>query len=370
MTHPVTFIFAGGGSGGHISPGLAIAERLASLDPGARALFLCSGREVDRLMLTAAGARFQAVPASPPSVRPHDLARFVRNFVATRRAARAVMSRERVGRVVALGGFVAAPIVAEAVRRRVPATLVNLDAPPGKANRWMARRCRPVLSAIEVPQRPGFADRVVGMPVRAAAIAPGGPAHCRAVLGLDPDRPTLLVTGASQGASTLNELVPALAAARPASFDGWHVLHLCGPGACESVRAAYRAAGVRAVVEPFVSRMGLAWGSADCALSRAGASSVAEAWANAVPTIFLPYPHHRDRHQVHNARPMEAVGGALVSTDLLTTSRNLRGAGRELCGLLGEPARRQAMRDGLRLHPPPDGAETIARMLLEEAVLQ
>ncbi len=366
MTAPPTFIFAGGGSGGHISPGLAIAVRLASLDPSARVIFLCSNREVDRLMLSAAGVRFRPMPATPPSLRPQRLARFVRNFILTRRAARAVIGEEGAGRVVALGGFVAAPVVAEAVRRRVPATLVNLDSPPGKANRWMARRCRPVLSAIEVPQRPGFADRVVGMPVRAAAIAPGGPEHCRAILGLDPERATLLVTGASQGASTINALVPALAASSPSSFDGWQVLHLCGHGACEAVAAEYRAARVRAVVEPFIMQMGLAWGSADIALSRAGASSVAEAWVNAVPTVFLPYPHHRDRHQVHNARPMSAAGGAVIETDLLATGRNVRGAGRTLNGLLGERARRQAMRDELRRHPAPDGADAIARIILEK----
>jgi UDP-N-acetylglucosamine--N-acetylmuramyl-(pentapeptide) pyrophosphoryl-undecaprenol N-acetylglucosamine transferase len=361
-----TFLFAGGGSGGHISPALAMAERLGELEQSVRSLFVCSNRAVDTMMLSAAGIRFQATPATPFSARPAPLVRFAVNFRRSVRSAQAFISRERVDRVVALGGFVAAPVVAAAAKNGVPVTLVNLDAPPGKANRWIARRCQQVLSAIETPQQPGFAHRVVGMPVRRNALAPAPPEACRKRLGLDPQTRTLLVTGASQGARSINALLVALATADPGMFAGWQLCHLCGPTDVDTVRRAYARAAVPAKVEPFASEMGLAWGAADLALSRAGASSVAEARANAVPTIFMPYPHHRDRHQQRNARPMVEAGGAVIEADQIHPARNAGRAGQTLRRLLRNHDRRAAMQAGLRARPAPDAAGVIARLLLEQ----
>ena len=136
-----TFLFAGGGSGGHLSPGLAVAERLGELDASARAYFACSHRDIDRTMLDRARVAFEQIPGSPFSLRPGALARFARDFVRSRRAARAILHRLAAERVVAMGGFVAAPAAAAAVAEHLPVTLVNLDAPPGKANRWIARHC-------------------------------------------------------------------------------------------------------------------------------------------------------------------------------------------------------------------------------------
>jgi UDP-N-acetylglucosamine--N-acetylmuramyl-(pentapeptide) pyrophosphoryl-undecaprenol N-acetylglucosamine transferase len=110
--------------------------------------------------------------------------------------------------------------------------------------------------------------------------------------------------------------------------------------------------------------MGLAWGAADLALSRAGANSVAEAWVNTVPTVFLPYPYHRDRHQEHNAQRMVRVGGALIETDHVEPNRNASAGGTTLRALMRDHSRREAMRANLRSNPTPDAARTIARMLL------
>ena len=359
-----TFLFAGGGSGGHISPALAVVERLGEAEESARALVVCSKRPLDSIMLREAKVRFETIPASPFSVRPAALVRFGVNFRRSRREARALIRREAVERVIALGGFVAAPVVAAAVRDRVPVTLLNLDAPPGKANRWMARRCEQVLSAIEIPPEPGFAPQVVGMPIRRSAVAPGPAELCRRRLGLDPDAPLLLVTGASPGARSINDLLAALLACEPQIFSGWQVCHLCGGPDVRALREAYAAASTRAMVTPFLHEMGLAWGSADLAISRAGASSVAEARANTVPTIFMPYPYHRDRHQENNAKPMVDAGGAVIETDHIDPRRNAQAVGATLAALMADHQQRAAMRQSLRSHPAPDAAETVARMLV------
>jgi UDP-N-acetylglucosamine--N-acetylmuramyl-(pentapeptide) pyrophosphoryl-undecaprenol N-acetylglucosamine transferase len=369
MEQAPSIIFAGGGSGGHLAPGLAIDERLRELSAQARSMFLCSNRAIDAAMLGEAGVRFTALTATPPSIRPAAALRFVRNFRASQRQAREIMQREQATHVVALGGFVAAPIVKAARTLRIPTLLVNLDSPPGKANRWMARFCDRVVSAVPLPDMPGFASQVVGLPVRRRAIAPAGPDECRARLGLKPNVPVLLVTGASQGATSINALMVELARTAPSLFDGWQVLHLTGHGVDEPLRAAYTQAGIAAAVLPFLHEMGLAWGAADLAISRAGANSVAEIALNAVPTVFLPYPYHKDMHQRHNAQPLvnlggPGTGGAVMETDLIDPAANARHLTPILQSLMRDSSRRQGMREVLRAHPMPDAALTIARMLV------
>ncbi len=363
-----TFVFAGGGSGGHISPGLAIAERLLESCREARAIFVCSTRSIDQTMLVDASARFEALPAAPFTLRPIGLVRFVRAFRRCEQMAGALLERERVEGVISLGGFVSAPVASAAGRRNIPITLVNLDAHPGRANRWLAKKSSTVLSAVPTPEDRSFSariERIVGMPLRRIAMSPASPEHCRQRLGLDPNLKTLLVTGASQGAMSLNRFVVALAARDPGSLRGWQVLHLSGPDEVEPVSAGYRAAGVRALVLPFLHRMGLAWGAADLAVSRAGASSVAEAAANAVPSLFLPYPYHRDLHQRLNAEPIVALGGARLALDQIDPQLNVRAIGPQLIELLTDDPLRASLKAALRAHPPIDAAADIARSLLE-----
>lgn len=366
----ISVLFAGGGSGGHIAPGLAIAERLIERSPDAKTVFACSERPIDEEMLSAAGAAFTPVPAVPVSLRPGRLLRFLRSYGRTRHAAFTLIRSLQPDVVVSLGGFVAAPVVAAARRFWVPVVLMNLDAKPGRANRWMALSAAHVLSAVPTPTAPAFnrrIDQVVGMPLRRIALAPADAPDCRKQLGLDPELPTLLITGASQGASSLNDLMVAILRERPAMLAGWQVLHLCGAGADESaLHDAYTAAGVPARVLPFLHRIGLAWGSADVALSRAGANSVAEAAANSVPALFLPYPYHRDQHQRMNAAPLVEAGGARMADDAVDPARNLVEVAPELETLLTRRDLRERMRTALKALVPADAAATVAELLLRE----
>ncbi|HRP64412.1 MAG TPA: UDP-N-acetylglucosamine--N-acetylmuramyl-(pentapeptide) pyrophosphoryl-undecaprenol N-acetylglucosamine transferase, partial [Phycisphaerales bacterium] len=147
-------------------------------------------------------------------------------------------------------------------------------------------------------------------------------------------------------------------------FAGWQVLHLAGRGADEPLRQAYAEAGIAALVMPFLHEMGLAWGSADVAISRAGANSVAEADANAVPTVFLPYPHHRDMHQKHNAQPLVDRGGAIMVIDQIAANANAMAMMPVLKRLLGDVEVRAAMRRSLKREGRIDAAEAIAREIL------
>lgn len=354
--------FAGGGTGGHIYPALAIAEHLAR-----PVHVLASTRAIDAEILRASGAAFTPIAAKPLGVSPRVLAAFARSWpLAVRQSGRVLdelASAHGSVEVVAMGGFVAPPVARAARKRGMPVTLVNLDAVPGRANRLVARWSHRVVSALPTSGL-GPSVRVVGPIVRAAARAPASAADCRVRLGLAPDRPVLLVTGASQGAGTINDFLAAFARARRDALAGWQVLHQVGPGRDGmSLQAAYDGAGVPARVVGYLDEMGLAWGAAELAVSRAGAGSVAEAQANGVPSLFLPYPFHRDQHQRANAEAMTAAGAAVIETDRIDPEANLQGVGETLASLLTDGRRREAMRRAAGELASADGANTIAAML-------
>ena len=390
------FVFAGGGTGGHLMPALAIIERLRELRPDVRVLVLCADREIDRRILGPSGVDFCPIDAQPPALRPFPAAplRFARAFTRSRvQAARAIEAFRGPCRggetnprgvgpsgadsciVVAMGGFVSGP-AAWAARfsvsvPRPPVVLVNLDRIPGRANRFVARLARHVITALDVVDAPAVFHRaeVVGLPIRRRALATEAADTCRRHFGLYPDRPTLLVTGASQGAQSLNRLMIALTETTEAldAMAGWQVLHLAGDAKTEDREAlvtAYRIADLPARVIGFCEEMGMAWGAADLALSRAGASSVAEAAANCVPTVFAPYPWHIDRHQERNAEPLVARGGAWMTTDHVDPQRNLEGLGRLLVTAMGDPETLRRAAIALRELPRRDAAETVARRLI------
>lgn len=371
LTHPgpPQLVFAGGGTGGHIYPALAIAEAARDLDPGAAAHILCSERPVDRDILAALkpaeAVAFTPIPANPPSLSPARFYRFINTWSGARNTATRVL-RDHTSRgptiLVAMGGFVAAPAVAAAKLAEIPVVLVNLDAVPGKSNRWAAKRAAAIYSACETKQ--GWTD--VGPIVRPALTNPIERATARRRFDLDADTNTLLITGGSQGAKTINELVTKLLTDHPGAFAGWQAIHQTGAQHDPApVRAAYERAGIRAWADHYIADMPAAWHAADLALGRAGAGTVAEAWATRTPTVFFPYPYHKDDHQTHNARPLTHDGAAIVLDDKIDPEANARAHASTLLALLTDPARLTALAEPAHRLPPVDGAARVARAVLD-----
>ncbi|MDX2017218.1 MAG: UDP-N-acetylglucosamine--N-acetylmuramyl-(pentapeptide) pyrophosphoryl-undecaprenol N-acetylglucosamine transferase [Planctomycetota bacterium] len=378
-----TFVFAGGGTGGHLYPGLAIADALrARLGENVRTLFICSTRPLDAEILAANRAEFLPLPAEPFGLHPKRLFKFVRSWPGSVFAAERVLrglSSPRVPSVdvVAMGGFVAAPVVAAASRLSIPITMVNLDATPGRANKWIAHKADRVLTAADPgPAFPAW-QRVPPI-VRREALPPGDRAACRQLLNLDPERPVVFFTGASQGAQSINDLALSLARRGVFSAGRWQIIHQTGgksdPAA---VRAVYAQLGIPALVEPFFHTMGPLWGAADLAVSRSGAGNVAEAWASATPTVFLPYPYHKDEHQKHNARVLVEAGATVLCSDLINPALNdphpapagSQAPGVVIEALIADASRREAMRAAFGPLGPACGADLIASSLAQHAQL-
>ncbi len=363
-------LLAGGGSGGHIFPNLAILERLRERQSSIAATFVISHRPLDAAVMVKANEPALAIPVQPLTMKPWRWPGFYDAWQKSVKAVLATIAERRIRAVVATGGFVSGPAIAAARQAGIPAALVSLDAIPGKANRLMAGKANVIFTVYPTSIWPQ-AERI-GMPLRRSAVGPNDKHRARRELGLDPQRELLLITGASQGASSLNsmmiQLVGQTQVRKTLRNAGWQILHLTGDKTqeLEAAIAAYEAAQIPATVLPFCDAMGLAWAGASLAVSRAGAGSVAEAWANAVPTIFFPYPYHKDLHQKFNAEPLTQTGAGILMLDAIDPAVNARQLGPRLLSLVANDSQRYQMAENLRSTRPDDGAVVIADWVLAQ----
>jgi UDP-N-acetylglucosamine--N-acetylmuramyl-(pentapeptide) pyrophosphoryl-undecaprenol N-acetylglucosamine transferase len=365
MTTPATILFAGGGTGGHIYPNLAVLERLREVSSGAGAHFVVSNRAIDQQVLDPHDVENTPLPMRPFTVNPLKVPALIGAWRESRRHMRALVKQTNPAALVATGGFVSVPAAQEARRAGVKVALVNLDAVPGKANRLMTRYADVVFTCYDTPALPG-AERI-GLPLRAASIGPDNVTAARTTLGLDPAKPTLMVTGGSQGAQSVNGMVVELLGRTSVhtALQGWQVLHISGPDNFDATRQAYDGLDADARLLSYCDRMGCAWRAATLAICRAGAGSVAEAWANAAPAIFFPYPGHRDQHQKLNAQPLIDAGGAMMFDDLTDAKQNADAVEDAVVSLAQNRDRLAAMAAALKETCPPAGAETVAQWLAE-----
>jgi UDP-N-acetylglucosamine--N-acetylmuramyl-(pentapeptide) pyrophosphoryl-undecaprenol N-acetylglucosamine transferase len=186
-------------------------------------------------------------------------------------------------------------------------------------------------------------------------------AVCRTALGLDPARPVVLITGGSQGASGLNQLVLDTLPTLVRHSLQWQWLHLTGPNDVERVKQAYARHGLKAAVHPFLMEMDLALGAATACISRAGASSLAELAAVRLPALLVPFPAAADNHQFHNARAFEETGAAQLLEQRDATPEKVSSALREL---VEDAAEREEMKAALARWHTPHAAEKVAENIL------
>jgi UDP-N-acetylglucosamine--N-acetylmuramyl-(pentapeptide) pyrophosphoryl-undecaprenol N-acetylglucosamine transferase len=352
-------LIAGGGSGGHVAPAIAIAEalRIRSCD----VLIAHSTRAIDQQMVHETAFQAISLSAKPLSLSPIGFIKFCRGFLQAARQTKSLIREHNLKCVIATGGFVAAPALWAASQMNVPTVLINFDKPAGKANKLASRWTDTILSTVGWDE---VDAKIVPPPLRACSISNRDQRTNSLELGLDSKKMTLLVTGASQGAGTINELIPALAKVAPILFMNWQILHLTGEGKTQTVKEAYQDTSVAHLVLPFTSEIGTFWGAADLAVTRGGANTIAEIAFNAVPTVVLPYPYHDDDHQRTNAEPLEAVGGIVIETDYKALDANMRDAGQTILSLLSNHQKRFKMQQALTLEAPINGASLIADTVL------
>jgi UDP-N-acetylglucosamine--N-acetylmuramyl-(pentapeptide) pyrophosphoryl-undecaprenol N-acetylglucosamine transferase len=363
LVNPAPLVaIACGGTGGHLFPGLAVAEALRGC--GAECHLFVSMKEVDRQALGPwgqGGGSVETLPAVGWDRRqPWG---FVGGFRRAWRQVRVVFGHRRPDAVVAMGGFTGVAPVLAGLRLGVPVFLHESNAIPGRANRWLAPWVRAAF--VGFPQAAARLRakelRVCGTPVR-TGIGPATPAVCREALGLAPDRTTVLIMGGSQGARAINRLTAgALERWRAEDLD-LQFLHLTGRQDEAELRIVYARHGFRARVTAFTAEMGLVLGAADVAVGRAGASSLAELAAARLPAILIPFPAAADNHQVYNARAYADTGAAWVCEQGSITPSILA---EQVSGLIRRPEERARISAALAPWHRPDAAREMAEVILE-----
>ncbi len=310
MAVPKLFIIACGGTGGHLFPGLAVAETLH--ERGHEVLLLVSEKEIDTVALRDHPEfRREKLPSiGMPSVLSPAFPRFLKRGWESLSTCRQLYSRYLPTAILGMGGFTsAAPLLAARIGR-IPCFLHESNAIAGRANRLAARWTDAVLLGLQACES-SFLGRkciITGTPVRRDLGTLLPKEEARAAFGLDPVTPTLLVMGGSQGAAGINQLL-----FRAAShFKGLplQVIHLTGERDDNLALLNYQREGIRAHARAFHHRMSEAYSAADLVVSRAGAASLSELSQFGLPSILIPFPFAADRHQHRNAEAFRDAGAA------------------------------------------------------------
>ena len=300
MSPPLMILFTGGGTGGHLFPGIAVAQELKRRRPDVRPVFIGTPRLLESQIFSQQSFEHRILSVEPLSaLRKRPFAFLTRNWRSLSDA-RQVIEELKPRVIVGLGGYASAPMIWSGYRRDVPIVLLEQNAIPGRANRWLGRFANRVCITFgESQNRFPYPDRVVltGNPVRREIIeiSNRSPAQLSG-------RRQLLILGGSQGADSLNDAVLVAIEKNVQRFRDWRIQHQTGDRQIEQVREAYRKLSLDADVEPFFHNMAERYASATLVVSRAGATTLSELACAGLPMILLPYPYATDQHQAANAR--------------------------------------------------------------------
>jgi UDP-N-acetylglucosamine--N-acetylmuramyl-(pentapeptide) pyrophosphoryl-undecaprenol N-acetylglucosamine transferase len=308
----MTVVLAGGGTGGHIEPALALADALRRADPDIPIVCLGTERGLETRLVPLRGYDLALIPPVPlPRTITPALLSVPGRLRAAVAAATDILDRSGAEVLVGFGGYVASPGYLAARRRRVPIVVHEANPRPGLANRLGSLLTSHVFTGQPGTRLPHA--RWIGIPIRREITGLDRLAtsdKARAHFGLRPDLPVLLVTGGSQGARSINRA--AAAAAGWISAAGIQVLHIIGPRS--DVEIPPPGGPAPYVTLPYLDRMDLAYAAADFALCRAGAMTCAELTAVGLPAAFVPLPHGNGEQRL-NALPIEDAGGGLIVAD-------------------------------------------------------
>jgi UDP-N-acetylglucosamine--N-acetylmuramyl-(pentapeptide) pyrophosphoryl-undecaprenol N-acetylglucosamine transferase len=352
-------VIAGGGTGGHVFPGLAVADALRAL-ADVEIVFVGSPRGMEKDLVPPRGYRLELLDVEP--MKGGGFGRAFRGAVIAARAtavAYGLVARLAPQAIVSVGGYAAGPVSLAGVLRRVPLAVLEPNAMMGFANRLLLPFAARAYVAWEQAAKGArtAAVRLSGVPIR-----PGFTARPYAPRA---DVRRVLVMGGSLGAEAINERVPAALATIASRVPALEIVHQTGKGKDDAVRARYAALGLgRVTVAPFLDDVAGALTAADLVVARSGAGTVAEIAAVGRPALFIPFPFAADDHQAKNADALAKAGGAVW---LRQSDAEIPRLAEELGALLSDRGRLEVMADSARQAGKPRAAEWIARDVLELA---
>lgn len=348
----MTVVIAGGGTGGHLYPGIAVARELCRRDPGARVSFAGTARGIEARVIPREGFDLDLIRSA--GLKGKSIVSRLRGaalIVPGMADAWRILSRRRPHVVVGVGGYSSGPVVLMAALRGIPTLLLEQNAVPGLTNRLLARWVRAAAVAYD-QALPFFRGRgfVAGNPVRREFFerAPTSDAPSAGA--------RVLVIGGSQGAHAINMAMAAAAPALAASGTAIAITHQTGDRDLDAVREAYRRAGLAATAAAFIDPVAPLMTAADLVVCRAGATTLAELTAAGKPAILIPLPTATDDHQRRNA---EALAGGGAAELLLQSEASGERLAARILELASDAPRRQQMAAAARGLAKPDAARVI-----------
>lgn len=344
-------LIAGGGTGGHVIPALAVARELKARHD-AEVLFVGTARGMENRLVPQAGFPLELVKVG--ALKNVSLATRLRTLFDLPLAvlhARKIIRQFRPDVVIGVGGYASGPGMAAAILCRIPTLAFEPNLVPGFANRLVGRWVSAGAVHFEQTRKYFHNARVVGVPVR--------PEFFNVPAPIGDHLPTLLVFGGSQGAHAINQVVSAGISAMHARLPGLHVIHQTGERDCNEVRAAYSRTDISAEVSAFIDDMPQAFARSDLLICRSGASTVAEVTAAGKPAIFIPFPRAADDHQRRNAEAIAGAGAAVLILESELTPEKLANT---VIELLSNPAQLQEMAAKARALGHIDAAAQMATM--------
>jgi len=362
------FFFAGGGTGGHIYPAIAVAEQILKLQPAAKIRFFCSTRSIDTQILAKTSFEYTTLPAKGFSLSPGHLLGFCTSFLKSYKIAGQALSENMDTVVIGVGGFVAAPVCLAAHRKKIPIVLLNVDIVPGRANKLIARWSNQIFVQFEETSQyfANYSEKIsiVGCPLRSRFDSPQ-PQRAIEQLKLDKNKKILLITGASSGAENINTALCSLLGNLEAFAGDWQIVHLAGSANYEKVKTGYAGAKISHKVLGYFDDMADLLSAADLVVGRSGAVSTAEYAAAAVPSICIPYPYHKDRHQYIHARKLADAGAAVIVDDLPDGKETADRLWEKLQDLMSNQEKRRQMAESCKAIAKLDARYKIAQKLLQ-----
>uniref|UniRef100_A0A7C4QM78 UDP-N-acetylglucosamine--N-acetylmuramyl-(pentapeptide) pyrophosphoryl-undecaprenol N-acetylglucosamine transferase n=1 Tax=Schlesneria paludicola TaxID=360056 RepID=A0A7C4QM78_9PLAN len=360
------YLFAGGGTGGHLFPGLAVAEALRQRHPLAQTVFVGTDRDIERRILAENNCPHVALPVSPLRQLWRRPDRFLwRNCRAIAQAKR-LIAQYRPRAVIGLGELSSLPLVWTAHRAQIPIVLLEQNALPGRTTRWLAPCARVICVA--------FPECVDHLPKGIPALMCGNPVR-RAIAELlrEPPEPssvhppTLLVLGGSQGAEPLNAALIELVRRHHPQLSGWMIAHQTGAKQRSLVESAYAALGQPHVVADFFPDIAAMYRQASLVISRAGGTTLAELACAGKPMLLVPYPHATQQHQQANAEVFAGQGAAAVVQQADTAEVTAERLWSVLETWLSNAALRRRLGQAARTFAHPHAADRVVS-LLDDAV--
>jgi UDP-N-acetylglucosamine--N-acetylmuramyl-(pentapeptide) pyrophosphoryl-undecaprenol N-acetylglucosamine transferase len=343
-------IIAGGGTGGHVIPGLAIAQELQQTYDS-QVLFIGTARGIENRLVPGAGYPLRLVKVGAlKNVSTATRARTVFDLPRAVGESWRIFSEFRPNVVIGVGGYASGPAMAAAILRRIPTLAFEPNVVPGFANRAIARFVSQ--AAVHFSETSKYFRRcsVTGVPVRQAffEVASNPVAHANS---------TLLVFGGSQGAHAINRAMLESAATLRARIPQLRIIHQTGERDYNDAQVAYEKLNGEAEVHRFIDNMPAFFARADLVLCRSGASTVAEIAAAGKPAILIPFPRAADDHQKRNAEALEKAGAAVMIEEAKLSPESLV---ETVCSLLGDPSRLGKMGEAARSLAHPNAARDIA----------